>query len=770
MSTTPRVLRCALRLLIPALVGGVLSGCSSAQDGTTPDGAVGGGGKPPVINESGSSVKTAPNPALSAEAARLATELEDLSALKADDIASRSSTSFVPAPGYDLENVAGLDAIQGSSLALDTRSLRELGERGFVITEDHPFPTFAYGYATIYLEDLPVYISADSILNAVHRSYESILESLEDRVLSKELDQLLAGMHQKLAQSPPAAVDAKALADADLYLAVARSLLVGSVVAPVAGGSGSEVSKLFDLAQKAEGTTTIELFGVRREDEDFSQFKPRSHYTDSEQLSRYFRAMIWLGRTDLRLLETQSDGTQLFRRRQLQIALLLRDLIGTENRPHYDRVDRTISAFVGEPDYMVLPELDSLIADLNITSSAQIADFSDEQLAQAIIDGDYGRQLISSHVMVNGTGQGTLPLSRSFALLGQRYVLDSHVFSNVVFDRINGDTSHPRMMPSPLDAAFAALGNDQAAALLSPELHDYESTGYPGALAQMRLLSDEHPATYWDGSLYTLWLKALRQLSPSATSSASDAQTLFPVAKSEAWGRRLLTTQLASWAELRHDTILYAKQSYTGGASCDFPDGYVDPYPAFFSALSRYATRGAELIESLGGVTGELSQPLRDHFAFLAEVSDQLGAIAEHERSGAALTPQMLDFINDAVVIQNVCGGGSLESGWYKKLFNHFGDALEVSPTIADVHTQPTDAAGSPVGRVLHVGTGLPRLMVVIAEGCSGPRAYAGMASSYREKVTENYERLDDESWAAMVHGEPEVPWMKDLVTPASQP
>jgi hypothetical protein len=86
------------------------------------------------------------------------------------------------------------------------------------------------------------------------------------------------------------------------------------------------------------------------------------------------------------------------------------------------------------------------------------------------------------------------------------------------------------------------------------------------------------------------------------------------------------------------------------------------------------------------------------------------------------------------------------------------------------VHTQPLAPGGAPVGRVLHVGTGTPRSMVVVAEGCSGPRAYAGLASAYREKITENYQRLDDEAWASIEHVEPEVPWMKELVTPPSSP
>jgi hypothetical protein len=138
--------------------------------------------------------------------------------------------------------------------------------------------------------------------------------------------------------------------------------------------------------------------------------------------------------------------------------------------------------------------------------------------------------------------------------------------------------------------------------------------------------------------------------------------------------------------------------------------------------------------------------------------------MAEHERTGVELTPEMLAFINEAVVVQDVCGGGYFASGWYKKLFFDPFAALEPDPTIADVHTQPTDEGGNFVGHVLHVGTGLPRVMVVVAEGCSGPRAYAGLASTYREKVTDDFERLDDPTWAGKWRSEPEVPWMQELV------
>jgi len=80
----------------------------------------------------------------------------------------------------------------------------------------------------------------------------------------------------------------------------------------------------------------------------------------------------------------------------------------------------------------------------------------------------------------------------------------------------------------------------------------------------------------------------------------------------------------------------------------------------------------------------------------------------------------------------------------------------------------PTDEAGNPVGNVLHVGTGLARMMVVTANTCDGPKAYVGLASSYFEDLTTGLKRLDDPTWdTALTSATPpaDVSWMSDLVT-----
>src|SRR5207248_461503 len=52
----------------------------------------------------------------------------------------------------------------------------------------------------------------------------------------------------------------------------------------------------------------FELFGRDRV-VDFSQFKVRGHYENSELLGRYFKAMMWCGRIDLRIAGGVGSGS-----------------------------------------------------------------------------------------------------------------------------------------------------------------------------------------------------------------------------------------------------------------------------------------------------------------------------------------------------------------------------------------------------------------------------------------------------------------------------
>jgi hypothetical protein len=681
----------------------------------------------------------------------------DLHTLTPEGLTTKFPTAFAPRLDYDPLAAHNLSLIQASALKLNDSETNILKTNGFVVTDRYRYPSFAYGYQTIYSQDLPLFVSADSILFALHRSYDDILKTIETQVLIPELKALLTQMRSNLQAGRIRALGQVAEKDADFYLAVALSLLNEKEVAsPVAGASAGDVSAFVGKAVKAEGAESLVLFDSQRRF-DFSQFTPRGHYTDSDELKRYFRAMMWLGRIDFRILETQDDGSQVFRRRQFDAGYSLVALLDDGARNSFKRIDGTIESFVGESDNMTAPQFEALIAAAGAGSIESVRALPDATILDALVAGDFGRQRISSHYMVNGLGKGTLPLSRTFLLLGQRYVIDSHVFSNVVYDRV-AKGSVKRMMPNPLDAAFAALGNNQAAVLQKPEL---QAWGYAPDLAAMRTLADAHGSSFWNANLYNQWLTALRTLSPTTDATAK----LPTVATTEAWGRRMLNTQLASWAELRHDTILYAKQSYTAGAVCEFPDAFIDPYPAFYAAVGAFAAKGQAVLQPLSGTGGDAVARASTYFARLQEVMGILQEMAEYQRDSKPFTPAHMQFINQAVVIQNVCGGGYFEKGWYKDLF--YGDALAFDPTIADVHTQPTDASGAEVGRILHVASGYARLMITTVNTCAGPRAYAGLVSSYFEHTTEKWKRLTDEEWASELRKpvQPaDVPWMRDLI------
>src|SRR5262249_43383545 len=125
-------------------------------------------------------------------------------------------------------------------------------------------------------------------------------------------------------------------------------------------------------------------------------------------------------------------------------------------------------------------------------------------------------------------------------------------------------------------------------------------------------------------------------------------------------------------------------------------------------------------------------------------------------------------FINEAVRLdlENVaCGAPPRYVGWYPRMVFQ-GTTGEFDPTIADVHTQPTDEAGSVVGHVLHVGTGAPRSAVITVDTCEGPRAYAGLVFAYHQLITKDFQRLTDQEWSAQLGQAPaaDVPWLAPVL------
>jgi hypothetical protein len=703
-------------------------------------------------------VGSAPNASAYATAR---TQLEEGTPQDAAALLARWRPTYLDKLPYDPSQAVNLPLIQGSSLKLSSAELDTLSKTGLAISARQSFATFFMGYLGIYANDLPLFVSGDSVLHAVHRSYDAILKEVEEAKLVPGLTALLTGMRSALTTERASGNwPAETVVDVDQYLTVALTLSMFSDSAPpVAGADPAVISGIVNKAKAAQGSENLAMFGESRF-VDFSQFTPRGHYAGWSTLEPYFRAMMWLGRMDLRLLSQKTTGEVVFNRRQFAAAALMAKLVEPVKQ-EWEMHDRTMRAFVGESDNMTPTDFAPLLASLGVTSWKAALDKSDAELASAIVSGGFGIQRIASQLLFVQPGNEGAPLDRAFLILGQRFILDSQVLSNVVYDRVKGKPY--RMMPNPLDVAFAALGNSGALDFLIPDLQAH--AGYPQALHQARVLVDQHEPAYFTESLYTGWIGALRAASPTWTAGSAAP----PIVNTQAWNKRIMQMQLASWAELRHDNILYAKPSYTGIPVCEYPDAYVEPIPALWHAIADLANRGFALISDLGLGVGNSNSGPRAYFASLASTAGMLEAMATQQEQGQPFTTEQMDFINQAVEYKTESAGCTTikrATGWYPKLFYQPSNVDKQDTLVADVHTQPADEAGNMVGKVLHAGTGFPRLMVVTFNTCSGSRAYAGVVSAYHETTTENFDRLTDERWTnEIASARPsEVPWITDLV------
>jgi hypothetical protein len=651
---------------------------------------------------------------------------------------------------------AHLDAIL-PSYPLSPDQEEVFRRNGFVVLDNVRYDSFFYAFFELYRQDLPIYISADAILDALHLSFDRMLLTLEETRLIGELGSMLEAMQADIGGLEAHAGGRNIAAELDdvaVWICVARSLLAGEPAA-CERGVGDRAQGLVELAL-AEQAARVELFGCVVL-EDFSQFRPRGHYTKSPELERYFRAMMWVQRIGMRFVES---------RRAAAVAFLLTRLVqDTTAAAHWGRIDGAYRLLVGSSDSLNPGGMDRLLGLAGVDS---VADFYDplayDTFADTAIATRAGQQQINSQIlMANPYATDFTPIPPMYHVLGQRFTVDSHVFTNVVFDRVKPPTPFDpkRILPEPLDLAFV-LGNAAALPLLEDELRTYR---YHPHLAALRDLVDEYPRYFWESSLYNLWTDALRELQADTTGPRYP-----PVLRTESWDRRMLQTQLASTAQRRRDTILVVKPSYTYG-ECRYPDAWVDPYPAFFRRLAAFGRAAGSTFAALafedrwqeGEDEGGVNWAFQWYFENLSDSCDRLAEIAEAELAGQELSWEQLNFVNSLLTTFQGCTAAKFD-GWFVRMIYRVknGEGEPFEPVIADIHTGPLEDP-----KVLHVATGHPNALLLSVETACGPQAYIGPVLSYYELVTEGFQRLNDEEWKEFLEtrGPPERPvWAYDFV------
>jgi hypothetical protein len=647
--------------------------------------------------------------------------------------------------GWVPDDFAYLDSI---SLAynLTTAELQLLEQNHFVVSERLAFPTFADALGDVFVKDLPVFVSTDMVLHALHCSYDEILKDTESSVLHPKIEAFLNALRSAypglVTKYGTNSALAAALGDVDLHITVAGSLLSGTTWQPQYVGSG-QIAAIMGHIQALQ-PAALELYSNTPRIIDFSQFTVRGHYTDTPRLQRYFRAMMWLGRIEFWLTPAETDPPQTPEdlRRMALGAFMLNELIDlADARDALEEVDRFLTTLVGESDNLTPAEFAEVLGAEEIQDAGDLLDGAvlarlQEALSTSV---NCGQRILSCILLMDPFAAEPAPLPVSFLLLGQRFIIDSHVLGQVVFPNILFQNQRVwRGLPDPLDAIYA-LGNDAALPLLRQELEFFR---YGPQLAGLRYLVDAYDQAFWDASLYNSWLQAIRLLSAPAETAG-----LPFFMRTAAWQQEKLNTQLASWAQLRHDNLLYAKPSYTGGTTCLYPHSYVEPYPEFYRQIGCFAEDARELFASQTG-----APYIAFYFERLVDVMGRLEGLARKELAGEPFVQSEIDWLRQMLYYNHECGPRF--NGWFAHLFV-FPDLCEIPDyVVADIHTQPTDEFGIPVGKVLHVGVGRIDLGVFLAKSPSqdyAPMAYVGPVMSYYEKTTESFQRLTDEAWTELV-------------------
>ena len=648
----------------------------------------------------------------------------------------------------DLSQVQGMDLVE---LTDAQRAL--LAQNGFAVTSPvaGEYREFYQIYEQNRYMEVPVFITTDSLYHVYHLLFDKILRDLETEYFIADLKSLTSTMlaassaqYQSLqgtSLEDPALRNVAYFAVADRLLGLSDSMpaeandLVNAELALINAANADTVSPIWDRPDLAEDMKLRE---------DYSQYIPRGHYTRSEDLKMYFKAMMWYGRLTFR----QVDDFET--RRALLLVQALRSATtsdGTSAVTLWENIYEPTVFIVGKADDLGYIEYGAL-SDQVFSPDPDPAKFSDATLFAQFMEAAKTLPPPQINSMWVWIWQDEDQVTKGFRFMGQRFTLDEYVFEEMIYRKV-GTESDPRNLPKGLDF-FSAMGSDEAYTILK----DMDETHYANYDSQMTKVKGEIAAfglDSWTQNIYWAWLYSFQPL------IAPKGSAYPPFMQTQAWMRKDLQTALGSWTELKHDTILYAKQVMAemgGGPDVEPPHGYVEPNPEAYARLLALAQMTYDGLQSRGLLSGLTKSNLENLFSELQFLKD----ISERELAGGTITT------DEYVHIQH--WGGMLEE--FTLAAADRTDAIErdlndqKAALVADVATAPGGAAA------LEEAVGQPTKIYVVLPD-SPWRISVGAVYSYYEFTVPSSDRMTDEQWQALVEtgGNPPQPdWTQMFIAP----
>ncbi|HAG69043.1 MAG TPA: hypothetical protein DCL38_03625 [Lachnospiraceae bacterium] len=615
----------------------------------------------------------------------------------------------------DLSNVINADQFY-----LQEGAKEKLARNSFVVLEwggDEFFDVYEpnrYDY-------IPNFITVDSMLHTYHLYFAYLLKRTEKNelsamaeALSREMLEEAKGQYEALKGTE---WEKAAVTDMAFF---AVPLLMFDENADIPQEVREAAQSEAELILNAGGIDKSPVFGF---EEDYSQYKPRGYYDTDETLSRYFRAMMWYGRIGFRQDKEELDRS----------ALLISLMLDGERLEKWERIYSVTSFVAGTSDdngyYEYRPVISSVYGEE--VKASDLAGDEERFKEYHRLTGELPKPQINSvPVFESDSDEEVEKKNFGFRFMGQRFTLDEAVFSRLVFRAVKENSlGEKRMLPDALDVA-AALGSNEAVEILREQGNmDYE--GYEANLKELQDVLKDAPESTWETSLYSGWLNMIRPL----LQSKGEGYPSFM--QSREWDRKSLSSFLGSYTELKHDTILYAKQIMAemgdGGEEPEVRDdrGYVEPEPEVFARLKGLAEATLAGYDAYGLLDDETRADLKK----LSELAGMLQVMSEKELKGELLSDDEYELIRDY--------GGQIEHFWqvaYRdEAENEYFSSYEFpAALVADIATDPN-------GSVLEVANGNPVTILVVIEVDGKLKIAEGAVSSFYEFPFG--QRLTDSEW-----------------------
>jgi hypothetical protein len=583
-----------------------------------------------------------------------------------------------------------------------------LAKQGFVVVPGD-IEHLHYAYQGSFYSGWPVYVTTDAAYHIWHLTFDSVLRRTEEQRLLPALrtlvEKALAASRAQTAELAGTPLADEASRAEQLYQVAAAELGLTVTLGPLATREKA-------LVDAHSGAQASPILGAGT---DYSLMAPRGHYTRSAALKRYFTAMSVLGQSAFRLPETLggTDDAAL----PIRVGLLAtRALLGA---PHglesWKAVHEPTAFLVGICDDYTPVELDAAAKAEMPSWPARPSAVADEETLTSIV----ARLTRARTVRID-------PEKASARLMGTRFVLDSWVMDGLIAPSVGENSSgERRLLPSALDVA-AALGSAKATDLLARS----GATGYKGYTEHLDAVKAEitrRPPSDWGGTVYDAWLYAIQPV------LVPHGAAFPPMMRGEAWAAKGLQSGLGSYSQLKHDTILYTKQSVAeggGDSPRQQPRNWVEPEPVAFARLAS----AADLLRS-GLSRRDLLPPGGDELvAEASELFALFARVAADELAGrpiATADDKRLAFI-----------GEDFEALWFRA-----SDRTEAEVVGDNDSALIADLASGP-GSVLQIGTGrFDRILVLVPDDSGGFQLAAGAVFSYYEFTSPAGERLTDETW-----------------------